>query len=115
MWTSLVVGVLVVVRVLAMARDRIRDAHADVAVLVGRETVGAGERPEVMIEGTILLDHEDQVVDVEDAERRVDVAGAGARGHRTGADDEAVANNAQATIVSATIREPVLLLMDETC
>ena len=32
-----------------------------------------------------------------------------------GADDKAVANNAHATIVSATIREPVLLLMDETC
>jgi hypothetical protein len=42
----------------------VRDADVDVAVLVDREAVGAGEHPEVMVEGPILLHDHDDVLDL---------------------------------------------------
>jgi hypothetical protein len=51
---------------------RIRDAHVEAATLLLRESVRPGERPEVAIERAILLNDEDQVVEVPDAQRRID-------------------------------------------
>ena len=76
--STLVVHVRVVIRPLT-GTGRVGDAHADVAV-PPRETVGAGERAEVVIERAVLLHDEDQVVQVLDPRLRVDVMPVARRG-----------------------------------
>ena len=62
---TLVVDVRVVVRVLAMSGCGIGDADRHMSVR-SRQAVGAGERPEVVIEGAVLLHEEDQMIEVHD-------------------------------------------------
>ncbi len=96
--------VLVVVRP-TTCPVRLRVADADIEpTRTGflRDAVGAGERPEVVIERTVLLDDEDQVIQVLDAERRIDgvVRGAAAAASDRGA--SGVASPASAPTIPTT-------------
>ena len=68
---ALVVLAGVVVRLPARALV-VPHAHRERTVRVARDPVRTGERPEVRVERAVLLDHEDEVVDVVDAELGVD-------------------------------------------
>jgi hypothetical protein len=67
---ALVVGVLVVVGPVAVAELGIGDADRDLAVL-RRKAVGPREGPEVVVEGAVLLDRDDDVIDGADPGRRL--------------------------------------------
>jgi hypothetical protein len=56
--------VRVVVRPLADVLRRIGHADRELAVRIAREAVGAGIRPEVVIEGAVLLHDHDHVLDL---------------------------------------------------
>ena len=82
-----------------------------------RDAVRSGERSEVVIEGAVLLHDEDEVVDVEDAELRIDPAaerGAPVRPatHADGSAASAVASNAHDTTPSMSIRRGESCLME---
>ena len=68
-----VVDVRVVVRRAAHTTgERIGHAHIERTIIVARDAVGTREGAEVVVEGPVLLHHEHQVVDVAEAQRRVD-------------------------------------------
>ena len=63
---------VVVWRVAHAGMGRVGRAHRRHAVRVHRDAVGTGERPEIVIERTVLEHDEDQMVEVHDAGLRID-------------------------------------------